>query len=259
MKYFASILITGFIMLLSLSSCKNTPVKEYYIISTGDSTDFSKKYSDENKIRIPRIGAVVPGGEFYYDLVIIFDSTDFVYLYQTDYLENKASIIKTPRGCVIREDDDYYKFTKHPIFLGLSTEHLLKFDSKIFIDFIKSNNDIFRFDTSTQRPRIIFLASNKDTIMNSAFYDVMTLTKPVRKTINRVHYIIRMTTEEENNVIFCKRRNIAYNPHNIKWSKNFLNGAYYPLTKEYDSIVNFVIPYNFKARSLLRMDSIKFK
>lgn len=262
MKHYLTIFFAGLI-LLSFSTCKQkTTVREYYIVSTGDSTDFSNMHSNDDKSLPPPPkfpNPEIDGSQFNYDLVIIFDSTDLVYLYQTDFIENKSSIIKPHRGCVVNMDDDYHKFIKYPVFLGLRTENVLKFNNNTFIDFIKTNNDIFQLDTLRDSPRILFIASNKDTIENSAFYDLMALIKQKRKTINKVHYIIRMTTEEENKIIYCKRRNLEYKPEKIKWTKNFLNGEYSPFTKEYDSIANYVIPVCYKAQNLFKMDTIKMK
>jgi hypothetical protein len=226
-------------------------------VSTGDSTDFSNRYPDKSILKPPQKNEIeIIESSFYYKTIVIFDSTDLVYLYQTDCSENKNSIVKYEGGCIVDSDDDYHKFKKYPNFIDLRPENILKFNNNNFIDFIKTNNDIFQLDTTTHCPRVLIIASNKDTIMNSAFYDLMNLINKKQRTINRVFCIIRMTTEEENNVIYFKRRNMKYNPENIKWSTMFLNGEYRPLTKQYDSIENNVIPYVLKAHKSFRMDSI---
>ncbi len=265
MKHILTIAFAALI-LLSFAACNQKKnVKEFYIVSKGDSTDFSNKYAIKDTSLQPPppppgfSSSRVKGVEYFYNTVIIFDSTDLVYLYQTDFTENKNSLIKVPRGCIVDESEDYYKFIKHPPFIGLRPENILKFDSKNFLDFIKANNDIFQLDTTRRCNRILMIASNKDTIENPAFYDLMKLTKQDRKTLDKVFPIIRMTTEEENKVIYCKRRNVKYDPANVKWSTNFLNGKYYPLSSEYDSIVKYVIPNIFTARKLFRMDTLKVK
>jgi hypothetical protein len=48
--------------------------------------------------------------------------------------------------------------------------------------------------------------------------------------------LVRKTTEEENVVMYYKRRNIEYHPEKIKWSTNFIEGKYKPFTNEYQSV-----------------------
>ena len=250
------IFLIGLLILTAFyTSCKKKHVKEYYIVSTNDSTDFSNEHSTYDttlqiKPNDPR--CLVEGAYFYSSLVIVFDSTDFVYLYQTDNFINKNSKIVIPRGCVKDYSDEYYKFMKHPVFIGLRPEHLVKLESMNFINFIKNNNDVFHLDTTSDIFKYIFVASNKDTIMNPAFYDLMNLILTKGETYSKLCCMIRITTEEENNVIYCKKNNLKYNPVNINWSKNFLNGAYSPLSKEYDSIEKTIIPDFRKARTTFK-------
>lgn len=260
MKHYLTILISALI-LLSISACKQKPqFKEYYIVSTGDSTDFNHKYTNSDLPKPPRpLSPEIIESSYYYKTVIIFDSIDQVYLYQTNLITNENSIVKNSGGCIVYENDDFHKFKKYPNYLDLRTDNILKFTNKNFLEFIKTNNDIFLFDTIANCVRIVIIASNKDTITNSAFYDFMNLIMKKQKTIKKVHYIIRLTTEEENQVIFYKRRNLKYNPETIKWSKNFLNGNYRPFTRKYDSVEKYVIPYVFKARKLFSVDTIKVK
>lgn len=141
---------------------------------------------------------------------------------------------------------------KYPPFIGLQTYQLLTFSTENFINFIEDNNDILKLDTiEREYNRFIYIASNKDTIKNKAFYNFMKLIKQkpklnTSKRDKKVYYIIRMTTEEENHVIYYKRRNKPYFPENIKWSENFINGNCRPLTKEYDSTEKSLY-YNIKA------------
>jgi hypothetical protein len=260
MKHYLTIFFFG-LLLLSLSTCRQkTRVRDYYIVSTGDSTDFGHKYANNDlQRRPPPPTPEILESSFYYKTVVIFDSSDLVYLYQTDLLTNENSTIKNVSGCIIDKDDDFQKLKKYPNYLGLRTENILKFSNNNFIEFIKTNDDIFMLDTTAKCVRILIIASNKDTITNSAFYNLMTLIVKKQKTIKKVHYIIRLTTEEENKVIFYKRRNLKYNPETIKWSTKFLNGKYQPFTSQYDSVEKYVIPSIFKARNLFSIDSIKIR
>lgn len=259
-----SVFLALLIVAIVLSNCtQKKHFHEYYIVSTGDSTNFTNKSPGTDEyIELPPpppppppLDIIIEGGQFYFNMTIIFDSTDLVYLYQTDIIENNESVVKVPfRGCIVDASDDYYKFIKYPGFIELKTENLMKFDNKDFINFVCANIDIFQFNNPNCGARLFIIASNKDTITNPAFYDFMSLIRLQQETENSVYYHIRRTTEEEDTVIFYKRRNLKYNPNSIVWSKNFLSGEYAPFTKAYDSIVNTVIPIKHKARSMFRPD-----
>jgi hypothetical protein len=258
MKHYLTIIFAGLIIFL-FSTCRQKPhVKEYYVVSTGDSTDFNHKNKNTAYQKpLPYPPPDILESNYYYKTVIIFDSSDLVYLYQTDLKTNENSIVKNSGGCIVNENDDFHKFMKYPNYLALQSENILKFSNKNFIEFVKTNNDIFLFDTTAKCLRLLIIASNKDTIINSAFYDLMNLIKKKKKNIYSVHYVIRLTTEEEDKVIFYKRRNLKYKPDTIKWSKNFLNGDFPPFTRQYDSVEKYVMQDIFKARKLFSIDSIK--
>ncbi len=261
------LLIFGLSILLGNYSCRNKKhVKEFYIISTNDSTDFShsKICYDQSYPSPPPINPKVEikGINSYFDLVIIFDSIDNVFLYQTDRIINDHSRVKSPRGCVIDEEDKkYYDYLKFPIFLGLRPENLLRFNSNGFIDFVATNNDVFHFNTTSPITRILFLASTKDTIENKAFYDLMNMINKnesvSKRPKDKISVVIRMTTEEENQVLFYKKKNLKYFPEKIKWTKNFLNGMFSPMTHEYDSLEKFCVENIYKARQIIKIDSLK--
>jgi hypothetical protein len=210
--------------------CKNESVKkDYYIISKNDSTLNTRKKEK------------IPGMEWYYNMVIIFDSTDKVYVYQTKFVETYD-----PTKKYINLDS----VDKYPSYIGLRPEYLLTFKTEYFIDFIRDNNDIFILDTFRPiQKRFINLVSNQDTIKNNAFYDLINLITPkgeTRKQLYRVLYRIRTLTEEEFNVLFHKKDNTEYDPENIKWSENFIIGKCSPFTTKYDSIEK-MLPFKIKA------------
>ena len=192
-----------------------------------------------------------PGLDWYAGLVIIFDSTDRVYLYQTEIKENPE---QDNNNGLFAEISKY----PYPCFIGLKPAYLLSFSSYQFIEFIKSNNDILKlFEVNIKSNRFIRLAANRDTILNPAFYELQRLlNKPVAKGGYRTFYLTRLTTEEENNVIYCKKRNIEYCEKDFHWSDKFMNGRCKPFTKEYDSLekkVDFII----KAKETLSPESTR--
>ena len=98
MKNTLHLLFTGLIMIYTLSACKQEILpKEYYIVSKGIYTDFAKTNSDKHILK--KEGVKIVGG-IYSQLVILFDSSDYVYLYQTEMLKNKLidGVIKEPLG-----------------------------------------------------------------------------------------------------------------------------------------------------------------
>jgi hypothetical protein len=214
--------------------CNNIPSKKDYYIVSKDSVniyfDCVKRHDStcfSNKLPEP---LPPPGLEWYSKLMILFDSTDRVYIYQTKNIFTYDST---------KEYNTNIDYTKFPNYIGLQPYQLMTFTSDNFISFIKNNNDILKLDTIDRKyNRLIYIASNKDTIENKAYYDLMGIIKsklPNQSHKRKVLFITRLTTEEENQVIYCKRRNLKYFPEKIKWSSDFINGNCRPFTKVYDS------------------------
>lgn len=252
MKKLVSILtIFCIVGIFLLNSCKSKPA--YFVISdqisAADKNIMSKTVSSlkgcpppppeitNNTFKAPK--------NWYTPLVIVLDSTDKVYIYQTETTERAEH--KYHETC--------QETTKYSNFIGLLPEHLITFRSKDFIEFIMDNHDIFELDTTRNdsTARIITIASSSDTIKNQAFYDLQKLTSmyilgskssenliPIKESKNTPHSIcvVRKTTEEEDVVIYHKRNKLQYNPEKIKWSNDFINGKCKPFTQEYDSLEN---------------------
>jgi hypothetical protein len=203
-----------------LISCKKENIKkEYFIISQQDSINKSFNYEkDTNKIPPP----LPPPADFkwYSNVIFIMDSKNKVYIYQTESKINHK----------LNESDFEYDFG-YPNYIELKPEHLVTFESEDFITFIKANNDILELYSNAENRtnRFFYIASECDTVKNTAAYELEKLFKNGR----RVNYMIRKTTEEENWVLKYKRSRKKYAPENIKWSAKFLNGKLRPFTKEY--------------------------
>lgn len=243
-----SILVFTIIILL-LNSC--TTKHDYFIISKRisafDKDTMRKVVSNVDSLKnIPPPKSTFKAPiNWYTPLVIVLDSTDKVYIYQTE------TITKSDH----QYDDTCPETIKYSNYIGLQPEHLIAFKSNDFIEFIMENHDIFELDTTRNdtTARVITIASNLDTIKNKAFYDLQKLTSmytvgtrlpgslfPIKENANTTKSIciIRKTTEEENAVIYHKRKKIKYTPETIKWSCDFINGKCKPFTKEYDSLEN---------------------
>jgi hypothetical protein len=188
---------------------------------------------------------------WYSKMVIIFDSSNGVYLYHTEQKINSECMSKGIPSRLERGNyDQLISEYPYPPYIELRPTHLIKFSCNNFVDFIKANDDIFRLNknpTFSVR-NIIIMASNTDTIKNTAFYDLLSYITFNKSEKKRSHNlcIIRKTTEEENMVLFYKKRWLDFNPEKIKWSDKFINGQYAPCTRQYDSLEKKLI-FTIKA------------
>jgi len=238
------------LLLLCFISCKKQKTEEWFVIekngsmrdslcSLNDNGFFSttKYYKRRNKT-LKKGNKPIPVEElpikliseqynWHFSLQIILDSTNRVYMYLG---EEKGQ--EKDHG--IHYDDDWKsRFPLYSDYTGLRPEYLLAFDSKYFVDFLKANNDIFGFDIN-DRDSIFtaVIASTTDTIKNPVLYQLRDL---IKGKMNK-HFLIRKTSEEENVVLYHKRRNIPYHPEKWRWSTHFLDGRHRPFTPSYDSL-----------------------
>jgi len=227
------------------NGCKKR--QEYFVITE---RNYESKDKSKNGEITKGLVKFNPPRNWYTDFVVILDSTDRVYIYQTETIKKDDSPSSHYKLNNYRETSS--DTTQYSNYIGLMPEHLICFKSKDFIGFIKDNWDIFNLDTTKNdtTTRLITIATNQDVIKNTAFYDLQELSSMFIKgpksaeflipiEINRNSHnsicVVRKTTEEENAVIYCKRRNLKYKAETIKWSKNFINGKYKPFSKEYNS------------------------
>ena len=205
------------LIICSFTNCKRENVakpiqEEYIVISKEDS--LSKAYDQKNKIPKPFIPQEL---KWYTDLVVIMGSTNKVYIYQT---ERKSS-------------NEEAKFD-YPNYIGLRPEYLTTIDSKDFVSFLKSNNDIFRiFRNKENIINPFYIASETDTIKNVA---ISNLNKALSEEKSETVYLLRKTTEEENAVLKFKRNQRSFEPEKISWSTKFYDGQVTPFTKEYEKM-----------------------
>ena len=257
-------LISVIILIIVLTSCKNEKTnKEYFIISEhgffGDSLNYKR--------RTPPPPPPPQELKWYSNVVFIMDSTNMVYVYQTECDGNINETGSYDNSCFQRVHEKIYDFNidkiidefDYPNYIGLRPEHLISFDSRNFKSFIQLNSDIFQLDTNTKAHRVIFyVASNKDTIKNEAFYNLFEFLTKKQGDRRKIVGIVRKTTEEENKVIYYKKKRIDYLPEELKWSTDFITGKFRPFTKQYDSIeqmTNYIIKARetFKKNSLVRI------
>ncbi|MFM2293288.1 MAG: hypothetical protein RIS29_3101 [Bacteroidota bacterium] len=231
------------LLLLSLLSCKKEKAEEWFVItdeaSSIDSLSYiddhgiangymSLRHQDKNHIVKKLKRTIGPNKNWYYDLQIILDSTDKVYIYQTE-LKKKLPL----NDCWDDNIRDFRLFPPYSNYIGLRPEHLLAFDSKYFVDFLKANNDIFGFDINDRDSAFMaVIATTTDTIKNPVLYQLCDLIKGSKHK----RFLIRKTSEEENVVLYHKRRHIPFHPDKWRWSTHFLDGRHRPFTSSYDSL-----------------------
>ena len=204
-------------IICGFTNCKKEnamkPIKEEYIVISKEDS-ISKAYHKKNKIPKPFVPQEL---KWYTDLVVIMDSKNKVYIYQT---ERKSS----------NEDAKF----DYPNYIGLRPEYLTTIDSKDFVSFLKNNNDIFGiFPSKDNIINPFYIASETDTIKNVA---ISNLNKALGKEKSKTIYLLRKTTEEENVVLKFKRNQESFDPEKINWSTKFYDGQVSPFTKEYEEM-----------------------
>lgn len=218
----------GVVIIILIISCHKND-KGYYIISKQDATLTDQEATIKANHKKPiEPKYEMPSFVKYSDIEFIFDSTDRVYITLT-----KSKNLNTQK-----KDKDIIKDYPYPNYIGFAPEDFIAFNSNYFIQFIKDNDDIFLLDTIHRNSSLyFFIASTKDTIKNKAFYELIDLIhKNSKGSVCRIFYIVRKTTEEEDKVIYYKRKGIDYRPSELSWSTHFLTGEFRPFTSEYDSI-----------------------
>ena len=234
--------------------CKRNQTKfDYYILSKVDSVRNGWKYKSNSDQPIPDPPPPPPPTNirWYSNVVMIFDTDNKVYIYQTE--RNLGINNKNGRW--------YYEYQsiRNPHFIGLNPSQLVTLNSNYLIDFLKDNDVYFKLDTNYHEAfRFLQIVSDFDTIKNKGFYKLLDFIKQDITTKNRLIYNIRRATEEEHNVLSCKRIGKFYDPKDFNWTNKFLNGAVKPLTKEYDSIEN-ISPFIVKSKETFKPEALNTK
>jgi hypothetical protein len=230
--------------MIILSCNEILQTNQYYVISTQDSLRKSKQ--------LPPFPPALPGLKYYSSIVFIFDSTERIHLYQTELRDsNNISLNKSLGQSWCCEEEQY------PFFINLEPKDLMTLNVSYFIDFIKDNDTIFKLDRDlNETNKFAFLVSEFDTIKNEGFYKLIDYIENMNKTDRRIFYNVRNATEEERNVLNCKRQGLKYEPYKFQWSEEFLDGCTRPLTKRYDSLEN-LMPMRIRKKEILKANSLE--
>lgn len=187
----------GFMICFLLLNCdkkkekkkENTP----YIISYEDKK--LQNYIDSLKENNSKT-VVFPRKGFYGEHQLVIDKKGNLYFYQKEYFLEL---------CSYGNENDTL-----PEFLRLKPKEIVLIPQKNLTDFLSEN--ILKKEKDRQ---ILIIASQKDTITNTSFFEFL-------KTKNIGTYFIRRTTQEEDTVIKYKnndREHVCYYPDSIKWDR----------------------------------------
>jgi hypothetical protein len=254
-------IIVAILCILSIySGCKQKKTTiDYYIFSKLEAMEKAKLDSIEKNHLAP-IEPLPPKPEslrWYSPIVMIFDTANKVYMYQTECLYKESK----PKCEGYFDPHYYYEINlSHPHFIGLRPEHILTLKADYLLDFLKDNDTFFRLDTNYHESnRFFYLVSDFDTIKNCGFYKLKDLIE-IKKMISKrnIYFDIRRTTEEEKNVLSCKRTGKYYDASNFKWSSKFLNGRTIPLSAKYDSVENYCY-LTIRTKEILKPNAAEIK
>ncbi len=237
-----------------ISSCiQKKPEFSYYVFPKTDSLNHVMEYDSNSKQYVPQEPPPPPPPPpnlaWYSNIVIIFDTAERVYIYQTEceYKNGKQHYYPNDWGN-FRED--------YPNYISLYPHHLLTLHSDYLIDFLINNDEYFKLDTNFHEAnRFFHIVSDFDTIKNSGYYKLINHIKTSIFTKGRIYYWIRKTTEEERNVLYCKRQNKTYYPEEFTWSEKFIDGRTKPFSTRYDSIEN-LCSFKIKAKETFKPNAI---
>ena len=188
----------GFMICFLLLNCNKKKEKtsinnKPYIISYEDKKlqnyIDSLKESKSNLVAFPQKG-------FYGEHQLIIDKKGNLYFYQKEYFMQL---------CSYGSENDTL-----PDFLRLEPKDIVRIPQKNLTDFLSENILI-----KEKGRQILIIASQKDTIKNTFFFEFL-------KKKNIGNYIIRRTTQEEDTVLQYKNndsKHIYYYPDSIKWDR----------------------------------------
>lgn len=166
---------------------KDSEVQKSYVISQEDKKNSER--DKKNNVPPPFIPVGISMGSN-----LIIDEYSNIYYYQTN---------KIGGGCSTGMENDTI-----PRFIDINPKDLIKIPKDCMERFIDEN-----VMTKEKRKQILIIASQKDTIKDQPFLNFF-------KNINVSMYVVRRTTQEEDTVLYYKKKDIFYDSKYIKWDKS---------------------------------------
>lgn len=191
-------IVVGIIVCLLFANCNKkeentTPKRQAYIISYEDKK--LKEYKDSIERNSNKKIFITKG--IYAESQLIIDKNNNLLFYQNKYFRNFC--------------DFGQEYDTLPHFLDLHPKDIVKIPETSLNDFLIEN--ILSKEKDRQ---ILIIASQNDTIKNTAFLDFLENNKIPT-------YLIRRTTQEEDTVLYYKKNERYYYSDQIKWNKNKIN------------------------------------
>lgn len=135
-----------------------------------------------------------PNRAYYFPSDFIIDTSGQVFFYQRQGKWN---------------DDVQVDWSSPPEFINLEPKDIVQIPVNSLEEFIKLN--ILDIDSSR---RYVSVASEKDTINSRGLSKIISICKDEN---NHIRWKFRLITQEESIVLDYKKRNVTYDPEEIKW------------------------------------------
>ena len=187
-------IVIGIFICLLFANCNKkteniTPKRDSYIISFEDKKlqNYYDSIDKKSKIKPPPL----PRKGFYAEHQLIIDKNNNLFFYQNKYFINFCSFGQ--------------EYDTLPHFKDLHPKDFIKIPQKSLNDFLTEN-----ILSKEKNRQILIIASQKDTIKNSAFLKFLENNKIPTS-------LIRRTTQEEDTVLYYKNNEKYYFSNEIKW------------------------------------------
>lgn len=191
-KHIKYTLIISSVILLLVSACNDNKNSQVYSKIWEEPTVLDTNYV-VNGLENPNIKSKVKG--FYYNYNLIIDTSDVCYFYQCEIKH---------KGCSSDDLDN-----KIPDLINLSPSQMVVIPNACLEEFLDAN----LMNTHLNKYKILSVSSPVDTIRQQSF---KLIADYVKKKHGSVLCGIRLMSEEERNVLYCKKNNIDYHIENFK-------------------------------------------
>jgi hypothetical protein len=160
--------------------------------------EYDKYYTDSNgrKIAVPPPPSI-PMGLIYGTNNFIIDKDSKIYYFQRN---NEIGFM-----CGTGLENDTI-----PHFISLQPKDLIEIPNNCIADFVKINY-------KKEARNFTFISSELDTLKSKSYFDLI---KAIEMALeNRDSYFIGRTTQEEDTVLYYKKKDVFYDSKDIKWDK----------------------------------------
>jgi hypothetical protein len=141
------------VITIGLTGCMKKQTKtDYYIFSKIDSIQKVRTYNtiqDDSNPPPPPPPPPPIQYRWYSNIVMIFDTADKIYIYQTEKIDQF-------NNSGLRPEYIEYENINFPYFIGLTPDQMVTIHTDYLIDFLKDNDEFFRLDSNYQKEQRFF-------------------------------------------------------------------------------------------------------